>query len=199
MKDEPVKIDWSVEGKPDLLLGSGADRWEQALAWAAGLLGAGLILGFALRGEPAWAWWQFLLAGLLAFDVIGGVTANALNSCKRFCHSPASPGDSREARLAKNHLLFTALHVHPLLAAALFGGALWPYGLVWYAALLLGALLLLRLPLYLRRPAAFLLISLALLGNQYLITAPAGFEWLVPALYLKILYGHLVREEPYRA
>jgi hypothetical protein len=43
-----------------------------------------------------------------------------------------------------------------------------------------------------------LLIFLSILINFYLVEAIPGFEWLIPALFLKILYGHLVREEPYR-
>ncbi len=53
-------------------------------------------------------------------------------------------------------------------------------------------------PLYIRRPVAFFAILLALLLNIYIILPVQGFEWFVPALMIKILYGHLVREEPYR-
>ena len=38
----------------------------------------------------------------------------------------------------------------------------------------------------------------AMVGNYYLIELVSGFEWLIPALYLKIVYGCLAREEPYR-
>ena len=38
----------------------------------------------------------------------------------------------------------------------------------------------------------------AILANLYLIRPVPGFEWLIPALFLKIVYGHIVREEPYR-
>ena len=37
-----------------------------------------------------------------------------------------------------------------------------------------------------------------MVGNYYLIEPVSGFEWLIPVLYLKIVYGRLVREEPYR-
>ena len=56
-----------------------------------------------------------------------------------------------------------------------------------------------RLPLYLQRPAAMGIIMLAILMNYYIAPPVAGFEWFIPALFLKIVYGHIVREEPYRA
>lgn len=43
-----------------------------------------------------------------------------------------------------------------------------------------------------------LLVLTAIMLNLYVITAVQGFEWVVPVLFIKIIYGHLVREEPYR-
>ena len=35
--------------------------------------------------------------------------------------------------------------------------------------------------------------------TSYMQLSPApGLRWLVPALYLKLLVGHLLREEPYQ-
>jgi hypothetical protein len=42
------------------------------------------------------------------------------------------------------------------------------------------------------------LIMTTILLNYYFLQPVAGFEWLMPALFLKIVYGHIVREEPYR-
>ena len=42
-------------------------------------------------------------------------------------------------------------------------------------------------------------IMLAILFNYYVIPPITGFEWFIPALFLKIVYGHIVQEEPYRA
>ena len=197
MASDAVHIDWTYRGKPDFLAGTGATRAERALAWAAGLLGAGLYAYFFLKGSYAWAWWQYALAAILAFDVAGGVVANSLNSCKRFYHTPPLPDEPRAAFFFKNHLFFTALHLHPLVIALVFDGWL-AFGLFWYAALLVAARIVLKTPLYLQRPTAFLLILLALLINAYGIAPVPGFEWFIPALFLKIIYGHLVREEPYR-
>lgn len=43
-----------------------------------------------------------------------------------------------------------------------------------------------------------LLILTAIMVNFYMVAPVHGFEWLIPLLYLKIVYGHLVPEEPYR-
>ncbi len=191
----PVR--WRYRGKPDFLLGTGAAPAERRLAALAALGGAALYGFFFLRRAFPWAGWQYLLAAVLAYDVLGGVVANTLNSCKRFYHTPPRPEEPRYAAFFKNHLAFTALHVHPLLAAALYGGSL-ARGAFWYLFLLAAALFILRAPLYLQRPLAFFFITLTLLLNAYALPPLAGFEWLAPALNIKILYGHLVREEPYR-
>jgi hypothetical protein len=74
----------------------------------------------------------------------------------------------------------------------------WGYGAFWYLALVLSTVLVLFTPLYLQRPLAMGLIMTAILLNFYFIQPVVGFEWFVPALFLKIIYGHVVREEPYR-
>lgn len=191
-------IDWTYHGKPDALMGTGATRAEKMLTSLGAAAGVSLYVYFAWTNAYVWSWWQYAIAMLLALDVGGGVVANALNSCKRFYFAPLQANETGFTRLAKNHLAFTALHVHPLAIAFVFGANAWTYGIVWYGALVASAFVLPRVPLYLRRPTALLLIFLALLGNYYFIAPVPGFEWFVPALFLKIVYGHLVREEPYR-
>lgn len=194
-----ANIEWSYSGAPDGFFGTGATQAERTLVWVFGLLGAAMLIWHWWAASLPWAWWQYALAVLLALDVLGGVVANALNSCKRFYHSPLQPQETGFTALAKNHLAFAAFHVHPLIIGVIFGRMNWVYGLSWYILLVASAAIILRLPLYLRRPAALGLIVLALLLNFYLIVPVMGFEWFVPALFLKIVYGHSVREEPYRA
>lgn len=195
MSGEKAIINWDYSSKADYLLGNGATLAERALVWVAGLIGLGIYAYFFLTGVFHWSWWQYLLAAVIAFDIFGGIVANTLNTCKRFYHTPAEPGESR---FFKNHLVFSALHIYPPLAAFLFGPANTLYGVFWYIYLITSTLTILNTPLYLKRPVSFFLITLALLINIYAIPPVHGFEWLVPALFLKILYGHLVQEEPYR-
>ncbi len=197
MDDRHPRIEWHYEGKPDLLMGTGATAAERALAQAAGGLAAALYAyAYAVHAFP-WAWWQYALAALLALDVGGGVVANSLNACKRFYHTPPRPDEPPLVALAKRPWAFVTLHVHPILVGLIFGPGDWFYGLGWYLLLLVSTLAVLRMPLYLRRPVAMLTVLAALLLNQQVIPPVPGFEWFAPALFLKIAYGHLVREEPY--
>lgn len=196
MRKEP-HIDWSYEGKPDLTFGTGATRGERLLAW----LGAGALTGIVAADAHAaaenWSLMQWAVAIFIAIDVGGGVVANALNSCKRFYHSPARPREGWFVRLAKRPLMFTAIHVHTVVVAAIWmPEQLWT-GLCWYAALVLGAVALKAVPLYLARPFATLAVSLAIVAVGVWGFIP-DFEWLPPLLLLKLLLGHGVREEPYR-
>jgi hypothetical protein len=50
----------------------------------------------------------------------------------------------------------------------------------------------------LQRPVAVFIILLVIIVNLYVIQPIAGFEWLAPLLFIKLILGHGVREEPYR-
>lgn len=198
MRNNAVNIDWEYHGKPDALMGSGANRSEQVLVYAASLIGILLFLFFYLRQTWEWDWWGYLIAALIAADIFGGVVANALNSCKRFYHSPLKENEIGLTRLLKNPYFFSTLHVYPLLVALFYPPGDWLYGLAWYAALLISTVIVWQVPLYLQRPTSFFIIALAVIGNLYFIEPVHGFEWLVPLLFIKIIYGHHVQEEPYR-
>lgn len=193
-----ANIEWRYSGTPDGFFGTGATPAERTLVWVFGLLGAAVLGWHWGVASLPWMWWHYVIAALFALDVLGGVVANSLNSCKRFYHSPLQPMETGFTALAKNHLAFAAFHVHPLLVGLIFGPLNWVYGLFGYALLVASTALVLRLPLYLHRPAAAGFVLLALLLNFYAIPPITGFEWLIPALFLKIVYGHSVREEPYR-
>lgn len=135
---------------------------------------------------------------MFAYDVCGGVVANSLNSGKRFYSSPPQAGESRVIHLLKNHRFFAALHIHPLIIGWVFGSGNWLFGLFWYAGLLLSVFIVQWVPLYLRRPVAMFTTLGAILVNAFFLLPPVGFLWFVPALFIKIVYGHGVREEPYR-
>lgn len=191
-------IDWNYSGKPDGFFGTGTTKAEQNLVWLFGLLGTALLGWYWWNSPLAWAWWQYAIALLLALDVLGGVVANSLNSCKRFYHSPIQPEETGFTALVKNHLAFTLFHIHPIIVSLIFGNMNWTYGLFWYVLMIVSAITVLRLPLYLQRPSAMGIIVIALLVNYYFLPSVNGFEWFIPALFLKIVYGHIVQEEPYR-
>lgn len=198
MAEAQAHIEWKYSGKPNAFFGTGATAIEQGLVWFFGVAGTALVIWAAwMRGVP-WSGWQYAIATLLALDILGGVVANSLNTCKRFYHAPLQPEEAGFTRVSKDHYAFVAFHLHPILVGLFFGGFNWLYGLFWYLAVILSTVAVLKLPLYLRRPASLGIIMMAILFNFYIIPPVPDFEWLVPALFLKIVYGHIVREEPYR-
>ena len=198
MSKDSAHIDWSYTGKTNLAFGTGATREEALLGWGACLLGVALYAFFYITRAFPWTPWQYLLAAALAFDACGGMVANSLNSGKRFYSSPPRADESRVAHQLKHHLFFTALHIHPLIIGWLFGSGNWLFGLFWYAGLVMSVLVVQNVSLYLRRPVAMFIILGAILVNATFLLPPLGFAWFVPVLFIKVVYGHSVREEPYR-
>ncbi len=195
---QTVPIDWSYVGGADPLCGTGAMRAERLLAYGMATLFTVIILvADFYRAAPIAEGWSIALLAFFSFDIAGGAVANMLNSCKRFYHSSLKAGEGSGARLAKNPTLFTAIHVHPIVAAYLFHGSILNAA-VWYVLLQAGVFVTLALPLYLRRAGATAITVLALLGSQSFLPLGAGLEWFIPCLFMKMVLGHAVQEEPYR-
>lgn len=195
---DTATVDWRVPATGlDAIFGDGATRAERSLPTITGLAGIGLLAGYAAAtGNLDWSWWRYLLAAILIFDLVGGVVTNALNSAKRFQHAERIAVPRRSASLVRNHVLFTAVHVQPILIAVLFPGpGLW-WGMAWYAVTLTTVVTVLKVPLYLRRPAAMLAVALVPMVAS-VTPHPDGFAWLPTILIVKLVLG-AVREEPYR-
>ncbi len=191
-----TRIDWEypeprcgLAGEWDRFIGPGATRAEAVLILGAALLSGAAMLVYGLRGDLGWTGLQVALAVLIAADLGGGVVANASRATKRWYHRPGQKW--------WQHVLFAAAHVYPLLIAWLYREDGWMWGFTIYQAMLLAVLLILSAPLYLRRPLAFGLTMALILVDVYAFGPTPGFEWLVPALGLKLLAGHILREEPY--
>lgn len=193
------QVEWRYRGKPDLAVGTGASAAERLLVHAAGAVAALAFVPLWLAGYQGWDGWVYLVCAVVAFDIVGGVVANATNSCKRFYHTPADPQDPGHVRFLKSGINFALLHVHTILLGTFIpGSAGLLVGLIWYLGLIASVVAVRATPLYLQRPVAFALIVGAILANQYAAGLGDGLEWVVPLLFIKIVYGHTVREEPYR-
>lgn len=191
------KIAWDYSGPTDPLVGSGATSAERLMGYGgAGVVTALLVWLSYTSGVPATSGWQWAVLVFFAYDIGGGAVANMLNSCKRFYHTPAKPGEGAIIRAAKNVRVFTAIHVHPIIAAALLGGSV-GNAVAWYVVLQVSVWLVLAAPLYLRRPLATLLTVLAVIAASSLLPLGAGLEWFIPCLFIKMVMGHAVPEEPY--
>ena len=189
-------VDWQLAGKADPFFGSGTTTAEKALVWGGVILFA-IAYGYWLLTEnpqPDWSWWQWVLVMVFVVDLAGGMIANSLNACKRLYHAPRSSESVRRSWYL-NHQLFAAVHVHSLVLG--FVAHNYVFGVLWYVLLQLAVQSVLRVPLYLQRPVSMLWVMIALVLNQYIVPGITGLEWFVPVLFLKIVYGHAVREEPY--
>ena len=194
---EPGYVDWHVRAPNNALLGNGYTRAEALLthSFALGLTIFALTYWWSIDSSPKL--WQAALIAVAAYDLLGGVVANNLNSCKRFYHAAEVPGASAFLRATRYPLLFTALHFHTVIFAFAFG---YPpsTGIVWYIVLWTSVAVVTRTPLYLRRPLAAGITVAAILLGQTVLRLPQGLGWVIASLFLKLVVGHSVQEEPYR-
>jgi hypothetical protein len=174
----------------DRLVGPGATPAEDWLTACWALACAAAAAGYALVAHLGWSPAQLAVAALVAADVGGGVSANASNSAKGWFHRPGQG--------ARQHLLFVFAHVHPFVLALAFPPFGWGAAAALYSYLLAASLAIVLVPLYLKRPVAFVTYCGALLVGLYAIGAPAGLEWFAPFFFLKLLVAHLLPEEAYR-
>ncbi|MEX5270263.1 hypothetical protein [Kocuria sabuli] len=196
----PSRVDWSLPaGRPNALYGTGARAEEKVLVHLTGISATVVVVGHVvLTTGTSWMLWQYVVAAVLVFDLAGGVVANGLNSAKRDHHAPRGQEDEHGVdRMLRKPVLFTALHIHPVVVGMVFpGGSRW-WGPGVYVAVLAAVILVRCCPLYLQRPMALFACSLTAVIAP-LTTAPEGFSWLLPIMVLKLALAHAVQEEPYR-
>ncbi|WP_043502423.1 hypothetical protein [Georgenia sp. SUBG003] len=195
----PAHVDWTLpDAPPHALFGAGARPEEKALVLGTAVVGTAVVLVHGHVSFGTWAVWQYVVAAVIAFDLLGGVVANGLNPAKRDHHAPRPhPDASFVGRLARRPTLFAAAHVQPIVVGLLFPGAGVWWGPAWYAAFLAAVAAVSRAPLHLQRPAALCVCVAAVLASVT-VTAPAGFAWLPVVMALKLPLAHAVQEEPYR-
>ncbi|MEM9388370.1 MAG: hypothetical protein AAGA68_25190 [Pseudomonadota bacterium] len=191
-------IDWNYPtpragsvGLMDRFVGPGAtaaELWLQFSLAALAIVGA---IAYAVWQGVEWSLPQYLLAGFLAFDVVGGIVTNATSSAKRWYHRP---GQSRS-----DHFKFVATHIiHLSLVAWVFVNGQWPWSAMAAAYLFAASWLILSVPKYLQRPVALGAFACAIVLCDVALARPPGLEWFAPLFYLKLLVSHLPTEEPYR-
>jgi hypothetical protein len=174
-----------ILGALDRFIGPGATPAEIWLQFAPALLAGMAAPAYALLRHLGWSGGQLVVAGLLAFDLTGGIVTNATASAKRWYH--------RQGQGFGRHFAFIASHViHIFVVAWLFRSLDWAFFTIASAYLVAAAAVILRTPRYLRRPAAFLLYGVALLLSIYILRPTPGLEWFLPFFYLKLLVSHIL-------
>jgi hypothetical protein len=172
-------------------VGPGATSTECLLQFGIAIVAAIAAVVYPLFTGISWDWWQYIIAGFLGLDLVGGIITNATNSGKSWYH--------RRSQTTVKHLFFIAIHILQIsLVYGFFAPSLWPQGLLLYILLLVFATAILLTPLYLQRPVALLCYVIALIVNVYGITQIQGLEWFVPLLFLKLLVSHLPFEICFR-
>lgn len=143
------------------------------------------MLLLAAQGAPVLL---LVVGGLLGLDVIGGAVANATETTKCWYH--------RLGVGLPQHFAFIAVHlIHVFAIAWIFRGNDLKFFALFGLALLVAAVTVLAAPPYLKRPVAAGLYLGAVALGLYAATPTVGLEWFVPALFLKLLVGHLVPEK----
>ena len=179
------------QGNVDRFIGPGATSAELVLQFVPAVAMAIAAPLYAKTISADFTGWQLGLIAFLAFDFMGGVLTNATAAAKRWYHHPDQGW--------QQHLSFVVLHlVHIAVVAITFRGMDWLFFIGVSSYLLLAAGMILASPLYLQRPIALGLFTLALLGDRYLILPTPGLEWFLPLLFLKLLISHLLKETAYQ-
>ncbi|MFV8437320.1 hypothetical protein [Vibrio owensii] len=193
-----MKIDWSVPqaragfwGGIDKLIGPGATKAEKNLQLYVPFAAGSVVVIYAYFAQLGWTTTQYVIAGLLTVDIIGGIITNATSTAKRWFH--------REGQGFKQHMSFILTHFVQL---SLYSWAFLNLDIMWIVVIggymVLACSLVMKTPLYLQRPVALTLYSLSVIISIYWAQAPQGLEWFLPLFYLKLLVSHVLREEPYR-
>jgi len=173
-----------LPGVLDRIVGPGATRAEWALNLVPALIAAMLAPIYACFMDVHWSTFAYLVAALLALDMVGGVVTTATASGRRWYHR-ATLGRSAQMAFVGLHLL------HLVLVSWLFldGDPFWVLAAGGW--LLFVALAVLSAPAYLRRPLAMLGYAVALILALFVLPQPEGLEWFLPLFYLKLLVSHL--------
>lgn len=193
-----MNIDWQLPkarsgflGGIDKLIGPGATKAEKNIQLYLPFLAGLVMLTYAWSVDLGWSLSQFVVAGMLTVDIVGGIITNATSSAKRWFH--------REGEGFKQHMSFIALHFTQL---TLFSWAFLNMDLVWVLLvggyMMFACALVLKMPLYLQRPVALSLYSVSIVLSLYGFQSAIGLEWFLPLLFLKLLVSHILKEEPYR-
>lgn len=179
-------------GAWDKFVGPGATGLEENLQLLLGSVIAlfGIALFWLGQGESA-SIWQWLFVVILAFDIGGGIVTNATSAAKRWYHRP---GHGK-----RSHFIFNATHlIHIGLMAFLFAAQPLIYGLGLAGMVLLATMIVISVPLYVQRPVAMGLAMVIIMMGQLPLFQVAGLDWFIPALMLKLILGHALKEAPFQ-
>lgn len=165
-----------------MAFGSNASAQEAGSALVFGGIGVLLAVGFALWADAGFEWWQWVVVVLVAFDLIGGVAANATLASTYQYHRPDEP---------IRPLVFASGHVHPVALTLVIPSFSWQAALAVYLCALVGTALVVAVPSPIKRAIGLGYCAVAMSLFQF-IAIPTELAWLAPAFLLKLVAGHAV-------
>lgn len=174
-----------LPGSWDRLVGPGMTWHETVLVIGSGSVAA-ILAAWALDVQGA-SIWLIALGAVIALDVIGGAVCFATETTKRWYHRPGAT--------IGQHASFTCLHLaHIGVVAWAFRGEGFDatYAVAVSAGLVIAMCAVLAAPRRLKLPVAVAFSLLAIGLVLGVLGATPGLEWFVPALFVKLLMGHLV-------
>lgn len=155
------------------------------------LAGLGLPL-YAIWLGLGWTTAQLVVAGLMAFDLTGGVVTNATSTAKRWYHRP---GQSWVQHIGLSPSKPCTSDWSRGCSVAWIGSNSWSsMSTCWRRGCSSPGRSCIS-----KRSVALLLLFGALILNAYILTPTLGLEWFVLVFFLKLLVSHLVMEAPYPA
>lgn len=170
---------------------------ENVVGYAGGTVTIALYTYFFIIEVCPWTWWQYVLAIILSFDVAGGLVCPNLYSSVRSYASPFELIDREDRstmQILKQDWIYRLIHIHPIIIQLCFSSIdSWYIGVSWYLILQLSSAVALTVPLNLQQSISMFLCLIPLIFNYYLIQPIGGFEWLIPALFFKVLNGVILR------
>jgi hypothetical protein len=178
-----------LAGLWDRIVGPGATPAENTLIVLSSIIGAfAVALQLSSQGFDSL---HIAVGAILGFDIIGGAVCNATDTTKRWYHRP-------EATWVQ-HIAFVLPHLlHVAMVSWLFRGSIgfdWNYFGSISSYLFFATVIVLVIPSYLKRPVAAGLYLIVIAIGLYKVGSTLGVEWFIPALFLKLLMGHIVPEQ----
>lgn len=165
-----------------LTFGAPASAIEARAALGFGIGGVVFAITCMLLAGITPAWWQWLILLIVAFDLAGGVAANATLASTRGYHREKEP---------YRPLLFAVAHIQPFALALVFPAYGMPEALALWLAGLAGVLGTILVPSSIKR--AFALGYCALAISVFVaLGQPDGLAWLAPVFLLKLVAAHAV-------
>jgi hypothetical protein len=177
-----------IKGTWDKFIGPGASLSENLVALLPATFFAVLLVVVALNQNAPWSLLQYVVAGFLAFDMVGGIATTATRAAKRWYH--------RSDQSWEQHMKFIVPHVaHIALFSWMFVGKSILFATLFAGILIAGSIVILCSNLAIRRSVAHLLVFFALVTGLLDFSVDPLMTWFIPALFIKLFASYLPAEQ----